>query len=78
MARKGKWKLHSNPEDTSKKGKLSTDDTLYFVNLESDPNEMKNLASVHPENVNELKKQYENWEKNKVNLNKMKKKYAFR
>lgn len=63
-ARKGKWKLLSNPEDTSKKGVLTEADALFLVDLEADPSETKNLATAHPEVVEELKKQFQLWEKN--------------
>lgn len=66
VARKGKWKLHANPEDTSKKGTLTDADNFFLVDLEADPSETKNLAAAHPELVKDLKKQYQIWEqKNK-------------
>ncbi len=61
-ARKGKWKLLGNPVDTSKKGVLTESDSLFLVDLETDPGETKNLSSVYPEVVEELKKQYQKWE----------------
>jgi arylsulfatase A-like enzyme len=64
VARKGKWKLLGNPVDTSKKGVLTEADTLFLVDLEADPSESKNVATVHPEVVEELKKQFQLWEKN--------------
>ena len=61
-ARKGKWKLLGNPVDTSKKGVLTEADSLFLVDLETDPGETKNLSTSHPEVVEELKKQYQKWE----------------
>lgn len=63
VARRGKWKLLGNPVDTSNKGVLTETDSLFLVNLETDPGEMKNLSTVYPDLVEELKKQYEQWEK---------------
>jgi arylsulfatase A-like enzyme len=64
VARKGKWKLLGNPVDTSKKGLLTQSDSLFLVDLESDPGEMNNLSSLNPGIVEELKSQYLLWEKN--------------
>ena len=63
VARKGKWKLLGNPVDTSNKGSLAESDSLFLVNLETDPGEMKNLTSQYPTVVEDLKKEYQNWEK---------------
>jgi arylsulfatase A-like enzyme len=63
-ARKGKWKLMGNPVDKSNKAELTKEDALFLVDLESDPGEMKNIANVYPEKVEELKKQYQDWQKN--------------
>ncbi len=60
-ARKGKWKLLGNPDDKSNKGELTKDDALFLVDLESDPGEMKNIAKLYPEKVEELNKQYQQW-----------------
>ncbi len=62
VARKGKWKLLGNPVDTSNKGELTDNDTLFLVDLESDPSEKINLATKYPEIVIALKKQYQEWE----------------
>jgi len=62
VARKGKWKLLGNPVDTSNKGELTDNDTLFLVDLESDPSEKINLATKYPEIVLALKKQYQEWE----------------
>ncbi|MEI8097732.1 MAG: sulfatase-like hydrolase/transferase [Sediminibacterium sp.] len=62
VARKGKWKLLGNPVDTSNKGELTENDTLFLVDLESDPGEKTNLASKYPDIVMALKKQYQEWE----------------
>jgi arylsulfatase A len=64
VARKGKWKLLGNPVDTSHKGVLTEADSLFLVDLETDPGEINNLSSVYPEVTGELKKQYLLWEKN--------------
>jgi arylsulfatase A-like enzyme len=61
VARKGKWKLLGNPVDTSNKGILTDNDTLFLVDLEKDPGETTNLASKYPEIVLQLKKQYQEW-----------------
>ncbi|MBP8943026.1 MAG: hypothetical protein KBG76_12545, partial [Saprospiraceae bacterium] len=60
-ARNGKWKLLGNPVDKSNKGELTKDDALFLVDLESDPGEMKNIAKLYPEKVEELNKQYQQW-----------------
>jgi arylsulfatase A-like enzyme len=67
VARKGKWKLMGNPVDTSNKGTLTEADTLFLVDLEADPSESTNVATSHPDIVNELKTQYQNWEKTNKN-----------
>ncbi|SOE22884.1 Arylsulfatase A [Spirosomataceae bacterium TFI 002] len=64
VARKGKWKLHANPEDRSNKGVLTAADKIFLTNLETDPGETINVASKHPEIVADLTKQYKAWEKN--------------
>ncbi len=63
-ARKGKWKLMGNPVDKSNKAELTKEDALFLVDLESDPSEMKNIANIYPDKVDELKKQYQDWQKN--------------
>jgi arylsulfatase A len=63
VARKGKWKLLGNPVDSSNKGVLTDNDSLFLVNLETDPGEMKNLSAIYPDVVNEMKKLYHDWEK---------------
>ncbi len=66
VARKGKWKLHANPEDTTQKGAMTEADAFFLVDVEADPGERKNLALTHPDIVDDLKKQYRTWEqKNK-------------
>lgn len=61
--RKGDWKLHGNPKDTSKKAPLTADDKLFLANLKEDPSEMKNLAKANPELVAELLKLHQDWVK---------------
>ena len=53
-----------NPVDKSNKAELTKEDALFLVDLESDPSEMKNLANTYPDKVDELKKQYQDWQKN--------------
>jgi arylsulfatase A len=61
--RKGDWKLLGNPQDPSKKGKLDPDkDRLFLVNLKQDSTEMINLADQYPQILEELKKEYLQWE----------------
>ena len=67
VARKGKWKLMGNPVDTSNKGTLTDADILFLVDLEADPSESTNVATSHPDIVNELKTQYQNWGKTNKN-----------
>ncbi len=50
----GKWKLLINPQDRSKKGELGPQDRVFLCDLESDPEEMKNIAAAHPEIVQKL------------------------
>jgi len=59
--RKGNWKLLGNPEDTSNKGPLTSDDRLFLVNLSDDVSEMTNIASQNKKIVSHLKKEYERW-----------------
>jgi hypothetical protein len=53
--------------DTSNKGTLNDTDILFLVDLEADPSESTNIATSHPDIVNELKTQYQNWEKTNKN-----------
>jgi arylsulfatase A-like enzyme len=59
--REGNWKLLGNPKDTSEKGPLGTDDKLFLVNLETNPEEMRNMAPMEPEIVRDLKEKHEAW-----------------
>lgn len=62
-ARKGDWKLIGNPKILGET--FPADDTLFLVNLKTDPREMTNLAKEFPEKVEELLGEYETWlEKN--------------
>jgi arylsulfatase A-like enzyme len=63
VARKGKWKLLGNPVDTGIRGNAIELDALFLVDLEADPGETTNLVSKYPDVVDELKKQYQDWEK---------------
>lgn len=61
-ARNGKWKLLGNPiDDTQDKGILTKNDSLFLVDLESDPGEVNNICKQHPDIVNKLKMQYKDW-----------------
>ena len=54
VVRKGDWKLLGNPQDRRAPKSISDDDRLFLANLASDPTESKNLASQHPQIVDEL------------------------
>ena len=58
-ARKGNWKLLGNPVVRGKE--FTADDSLFLVNLKTDPGEMTNLAKKYPEKVKELNLQFEKW-----------------
>jgi arylsulfatase A-like enzyme len=60
VARKGKWKLYSNPFDTSRRDYTYSEDFVLF-DLESDPGESNNLYRREPEVVAELKDLYKTW-----------------
>ena len=60
VARKGNWKLIGNPYDTSLRDYIFREDR-FLADLETDPGEVTNLASQHPDIVKMLEKQYENW-----------------
>ncbi len=59
--RKGDWKLLKNPKDPTNKARIGASDSLFLVNIMDNPNELKNLASEHPEKVKELTLEYHNW-----------------
>ncbi len=59
--RSGDWKLIGNPKDTSNKAPITKDDALFLVNLAADPSEMKNVAPEHPEIVERLQEQHDQW-----------------
>ncbi|WP_146507782.1 sulfatase family protein [Thalassoglobus neptunius] len=52
--RSGQWKLLIHPQDRSNKGELTAEDDVFLVNLQSDPEEMTNVAKEHPDVVQEL------------------------
>ncbi|MEZ6058592.1 MAG: sulfatase-like hydrolase/transferase [Planctomycetaceae bacterium] len=54
VVRHGDWKLLGNAKDTSGRP-LTKNDHLFLVNLVNDPQESKNLAVDHPEELRELK-----------------------
>jgi arylsulfatase A len=62
--RLGNWKLIGNPIDPSPKGKFLTfpEDSLFLVNLDTDPSEMKNLCKQYPEKMEEMIRLYKKWE----------------
>ncbi|MBC8351326.1 MAG: sulfatase-like hydrolase/transferase [Planctomycetes bacterium] len=55
------WKLIGNPNDTSNKAPITKDDSLFLVNLNSDPSEMRNIGSEHPAIVKRLSNLHEGW-----------------
>ena len=59
--------INGNPVDTSNKGTLTDADILFLVYLEAYPSESTNVAANHPDIVNELKTQYQNWGKTNKN-----------
>ncbi len=63
--RKGDWKLLKNPIDPSKKTVLTEKDSLYLVNIKTDPGELVNMIQEHPDKVIELQKTYDAWRKGK-------------
>lgn len=60
-ARNGKWKLLGNPVISGEK--FAPKDSLFLVNLETDPGEMTNLTTQFPKKVQALKQQFESWQK---------------
>jgi len=58
-ARKGNWKLLGNPVIRGEE--FAPEDSLFLVNLETDPGEMTNLVKEYPEKVKELNLQFEKW-----------------
>jgi len=60
-ARKGDWKLLGYPVDNTGKASLNEKDSLFLVNLNSDPGEIVNLSSQYPEKVKELNSQFKQW-----------------
>ncbi|HEO69899.1 MAG TPA: DUF229 domain-containing protein [Candidatus Hydrogenedentes bacterium] len=59
--RHGDWKLIGNPRDTSDKGPIGKDDTLFLSNLPQDIGEMANMAKEYPEVVERLVELHEAW-----------------
>ena len=59
--RDGDWKLIGNPNDTSNKAPITSDDSRFLVNLAADVSEMKNLAAQHPQIVTRLEKLHDEW-----------------
>lgn len=59
--REGDWKLIGNPRDTSNTAPLGRNDKQFLVNLADDPGERKNVAAEHPEIVQRLQKQHDDW-----------------
>lgn len=58
--RKGKWKLLGNPFDTSDRD-FEFASNRFLVDLEADPGERVNLASINPAKVEELEAFYNEW-----------------
>ncbi|MDA0194574.1 MAG: sulfatase-like hydrolase/transferase [Bacteroidetes bacterium] len=59
--RQGDWKLLKNPIDPSNKSPLEEKDSVFLVNLQSDPGELNNLASEFPKKVDQLTEVYTDW-----------------
>ncbi len=59
--RHGDWKLLGNPNDTSRKGKLTSKDKLFLTNLADDVSESENLATKNPKIVKKLKALHDAW-----------------
>jgi arylsulfatase A-like enzyme len=59
--RKGDWKLLKNPVDPSRKAPITENDSLFLVNIQSNPGELENLAGKFPEKVTELIQVYTDW-----------------
>ncbi|MBP85454.1 MAG: sulfatase [Planctomycetaceae bacterium] len=59
--RDGDWKLIGNPNDTSKKARITNNDARFLVHLAEDLGEMKNVASQHPDIVQRLEKLHDAW-----------------
>lgn len=68
--RKGKWKLVSEFPGTWKSlRKYSNEGNWELYNMENDRTELNNLASDHPEMVNSLSKEWEQWAQTHMVLN---------
>jgi arylsulfatase A len=61
VARKGAWKLHGNPMDTTDRANPPDLPERFLVNLDEDPGERNNLAQTYPEKVRELEALYLAW-----------------
>ena len=59
--RRGNWKLLGNPTDPTDEESITAADSLFLVNLGEDVSESNNLATQHPERVQELKKLHQDW-----------------
>ncbi len=59
--REGPWKLIGNPKDPSEGNNDFFEDKLFLANLETDESEKDNLASQHPDKVDQLKKLHDQW-----------------
>ncbi|OUW35535.1 MAG: hypothetical protein CBD39_00310 [Flavobacteriaceae bacterium TMED179] len=64
VARKGKWKLYTNPYDNSRREYTYTDKFVLF-DLKNDPGESINLYKKKPKVVAELKALYKTWKSKK-------------
>ncbi|CAK9049695.1 Arylsulfatase J (ASJ), partial [Durusdinium trenchii] len=60
--REGEWKLLVNPRDTSGRGKLRPDDSVFLTNLVDDLEESRNVADEHPDVVSRLKGRIDEYE----------------
>jgi len=59
--RDGDWKLIGNPRDTSNKAPITNNDSFFLVNLAESIDEMKNIASEHPDRVKRMKQLHDDW-----------------
>lgn len=59
--RQGDWKLLGNPYDPTHKAPLTEKDKFFLVNLHDDIGELHNLASTHPDLVQQLTQLHQSW-----------------
>ena len=59
--RQGNWKLIGRPRDPVQPDRLTVADSLFLSNLSEDISESTNLASQHPQKMEELRQLYQQW-----------------